>query len=235
MNDADQFSLRKCYAKAWKSFAKWWIPICLLAGGLMVFDGLPRLLAKEESQAMRQIITQIMEAAEAGDLARVEESFPELQATVLAYSHTLLTFILYAAPIASLLTVLLYCTSLMAVKDCRTHYPLKTIMVVSMFQLVIAFVKMLLFFLIPPLGIYIYIKLYFVSLLMLEDEKSMGEALKESWSTTTGSFWPLFAMVAINGTLQFALVPTIIGVIPATGFANTTRATAFSILRSPLA
>jgi hypothetical protein len=227
---AQSLSIKACYSKAWKSFAKWWIPICLVSGALMVFSWIPKQLAKAESSAMSQSIAEIMAAVEANDLNQLEVLTTELIETMRAYASKVLTFSLYAAPFAALLTVLLYCVALMAVKDQRTRYSPKGIVVVTLFQFVIATVKILLLFLFLPLGIFIYIKLYFVSLLMLEDEKPIGEAIKGSWATTAGNFWPLLAMVTINSLFQTAMAITVIGLIPATGFANTTRAAAFAML-----
>jgi uncharacterized membrane protein len=94
----------------------------------------------------------------------------------------------------------------------------------------IAFIKVAVMFLLLPLGVFIYIKLYFVTLLMLEEGHSPGQAIQGSWRMTTGNFWPLFGMAVLNGTLQLALAPTLIGLVPATGFATTARAAAYSSL-----
>jgi hypothetical protein len=228
----NKLSLKSCYAKAWKSFAKWWIPICAIAGGLMVFEWIPKQLAKGESLALHQKITAVVAAFNQGDLDQVEMLAVQLNATLMAYAHKLLVFSLYAAPFAILLTVLLLATALMATRDRRMRFAPKRIAVVSLAHLVFAIVKVLLIFFLLPLGIYVYVKLFFVSLLMLEEGKSPVEALRESWRMTEGNFWPLFGMVTINGTLQFLTVPTIIGIIPATGFANTARAAAFTMLRT---
>ena len=231
MNEANPLSLKPCYSKAWKSFAKWWIPICLVSGGLMVFNLIPKQLAKAESSAVSQSIAEIMAATGQNDPNQVEMLATQLIETMTAYASKLLILSLYAAPFAALLTVLLYCIALMAVKDRRTRYSPKNIAVVTLFQFAIAFVKILLLFLLLPLGVFIYVKLFFVSLLMLEDGKTPAAAIRESWNMTAGNFGPLLGMIAINSTLQMALIPTVLGVIPATGFANTARAAAFSMLR----
>lgn len=228
---AQPLSLKACYSKAWKSFAKWWIPICLIAGFLMVFEWIPKRFAKADSQAMQQTISEIVTAYGQGDLNRVEILVSDLNETLMAFALKLVTFSLYAAPFALLFTVLLLATSLMAVKNQRTRYAPKRILVVALTHLVIAFVKVLLIFMILPLGMYVYVKLSFVSLLMLDNEQSPTAAVRESWRMTEGNFWPLFNLVLINGTLQFAMVPTVVGLIPATGFANTARAAAFTMLR----
>lgn len=231
MNEASPFSLKPCYSKAWKSFAKWWIPICLLAGGLMVFNWIPKQFAKAESSALSQTIDEIMIAAEQNDLNQLETLTTELIETIQAYAGKLLAFSLYAAPFVALLTVLLYCASLMAVKDRRTRYSPKGIAVVTLFQFIISALKVLFLFLLLPLGLFVYVKLLFVSLLMLEEGHSPTKAIAASRKMTTGSFWPLLGMTLINGTLQTVMALTVVGFIPASGFANTARAAAFMMLR----
>jgi len=226
-----RFTLKACYSTAWKAFAKWWFPLCLLAGILMVLELGPKQLAKAESSAMGQTLAQIMAAVEQEDLDQAEILIYELNVTMLAYAEKLTVFMLYAAPFVALVAVLLICTSLMAVKDRRGKYSPGRIIGVSLMHMVLAFAKVLLLFLLLPLGLFIYVKLFFVSLLMLEEGHSPAKAIKGSWRMTNGNFWPLLGMIAINGTLQFAMVPTIIGLVPATGFANTARAAAYSMLR----
>ncbi len=226
-----RLSLKTCYTKAWKAFAKWWIPICLIASVLMVFQLGPKQLAKAESSAVGQILEQIVAAFEQNDLDRIEDLVAELNETTWAYAEKVMLFALYALPFAALLSILLLSTSVMAVKNQRTRYPPGRIVVIALVNMVIAFAKLLLIFLLFPLGFFLYIKLYFVTLLMLEEALSPGKAIEKSWKMTSGNFWPLFGMAAINGTLQLAMAPTLIGLVPAIGFANTSRAAAYSILR----
>ena len=225
------FSLMACYAKAWKAFAKWWIPICLIAGGLMVFELGPKHLAKAESSAISQSVAKVATAIEQDDWVRVEELAAELNETLLAYAKTVATFTLYATPVVAVLTVVLLCTSIMAVKDRRIRYYPWRILFVACVNVLMAVVKILLLFLFLPLGVYLYIKLYFVSLAMVEDQKNLSAAIRQSWHLSTGHFWPLLGMVTLNSVLQFAMVPTLIGLIPASGFATTSRAAAYAMLR----
>ena len=226
-----RLSLKTCYSKAWKAFAKWWIPICLVAGILMVFQIGPKQLARAESAAVGQTVEQIVSAFEQNDLERVEELAIELNETAWAYAKKVMTFALYALPFAAILTILLLCVSVMAVKNRRTRYPPGRIVLIAAVNLMLAVVKISLIFLLLPLGLFIYIKLYFVTLLMLEEGHSPARAIKSSWQITEGNLGSLFGMVAINSLLQLALAPTLIGLIPATGFANTARAAAYSMLR----
>jgi len=166
-----------------------------------------------------------------GDLIHAETQLIELNGMMEAYVRKLAMFTLYAAPFVALLGVFLICASLMAVKNRRKSYSMKHVVGVSLFHMCVAFGKVLLLFLFLPLGIYVYVKLYFASLLMLEEEHPPVNAIKESWSMTHGHFWSLFGMNAINGCLLLALAPTVIGIVPATGFANTARSAAFTLLR----
>lgn len=226
------FSLMACYAKAWKAFAKWWIPICLIAAGLVVFQLGPEKLAKAESSAISHSLTEIAVAIEQDDWIRVEALAAELNETLLAYAKAVATFSLYAAPIVALLTIVLLCTSIMAVKGRRIRYSPWHILFVALVNTLLAFVKILLVFLFLPLGVYLYIKLYFVSLAMVEEQKNLSDAIQQSWHLSTGHFWTLLGMVALNSILQFAMIPTLIGLIPASGFATTSRAAAYAMLRA---
>lgn len=227
-----RFNLAACYVKAWKAFAKWWIPICLIAGGLMIFEWLPKQLTKAESSAASQTIGQIVTAFEQNDLERVEEQMVELNEVFWIYAKTIATFTLYAAPFVAVLTIVLLCMSVMAVKDRRIRYAPGRVLWVAVLNLFMAFAKVFLLFLIFPLGIYIYIKLYFVTLVMMEEGKSFFEAIQRSWDLSTGVFWPLFGMVALNGILQLVMLPTLVGLIPASGFTHTVRTSAFELLRA---
>lgn len=226
------FSLKSCYAKAWKAFSKWWIPICLVASGLIVFELGPKQLAKVESTAVGETIIQFIDAVEQDNLARAEDLFSELIKTGMAYAKTIMIFSLYATPVVAILTITLLCISIMAVRGQRIRYSPWRILFVALVNTFMAFAKILLLLLFFPLGIYLYIKLYFVSLAMVEERQGLRGAIQQSWNLSAGHFWPLLGMVVLNSILQFAMVPTLVGLIPATGFATTVRAAAFSMLRS---
>ncbi|PKM99110.1 MAG: hypothetical protein CVU78_07965 [Elusimicrobia bacterium HGW-Elusimicrobia-2] len=101
---------------------------------------------------------------------------------------------------------------------------------IAFVHIIIAIIKIIpfLFFILP--GIYVYVKLLFVSLIMLEKRCNAPTAVKLSWKITSGHFWKLFLLVFINSGIQLIVLPTIIGEIPATGFVNTARAAAFRII-----
>jgi hypothetical protein len=225
------FSLKACYVQAWQAFSKWWIPLCLLSGVLIIFQLGPKQLVKAEMKAVSGTLTEIMLAFEKNDVNQLEELAYELNEASMAYAMKLTKVMLYAAPIVTLFSMLLLCTSMMAVKNKRTRYVPTTILFTAFINFFLAFGKVLLIFIFFPLGFYIYVKLFFVSLLMLEEQKKPGRAIRESWHLSNNHFWSLLGMVFLNGILQFALAPTIIGLIPASGFATTARASAYALLR----
>ncbi len=198
----------------------------------MLFQLGPEKLAKAESSAISQSLTEIAVAIEQDDWVRVEELAAELNKTMLTYAKAVAIFSLYATPVVAVLTILLLCTSIMAVKGRRIRYSPWRILFIACVNTLLAFVKILLLFLFLPMGIYLYIKLYFVSLAMVEEQKNLSAAIRQSWHLSTGHFWPLLGMVTLNSILQFAMVPTLIGLIPASGFATTSRAAAYAMLRA---
>ncbi len=233
MTGTKTLELKACYSKAWKSFSKWWLPLCLLAGFLLVFEWIPRLSSRAESQQLVQTVSEIVAAAENDQFDRMDRQLMELNEILSAYAKKMLTFALYASPFIALLSVLLVATALMAVRNRRSRLSPKRVAVVAVVQFALALAKVLLLFLFFPLGVFVYIKLYFAILLMLEEDRPAAEAIKESWSMGTGNFWSLLGLVSINGAIQFFMGLTVVGLIPATGFAQTTRAAAFDLLKNP--
>ena len=223
-------SLRQCYSVAGASFAKWWIPICLLSATLMGVELVPKQLAKVEMAALSQTVHHAVDGFQQGDPAQLEALSLELTEALSAFAQKMLIFSLYAAPFLAILGVLLICTSLMAVKNQRKKYSIRRVVAVAGVHLALALIKVLLIFLLPPVGLFVYVKLSFVSLLMLEKNDAPREAIKQSWAMTRGNVGALFGMVLINGTIQLAMIPTIVGLIPATGFTNTARSAAFLLL-----
>ena len=227
-----EFSLAECYSKAWSAFSKWWIPLCFLSGALMLFECAPKHLVRAEIPALIQSGTQVFNAIEQDDFILAETILIELNDSLYTYVKAAAVWTLYATPIIAILTIVLLCTSIMAVKDQRIRYSPWRLLWVSFLNILVAFMKVLLLFLFLPLGIYIYIKLYFVCLVMVDEQQGLRGAIKRSWKLSSGHFWPLLGMVALNGTFQMIMIPTIIGLIPASGFANTARAAAFELLRN---
>ena len=230
MKTEPKLNLKSCYSNAWKAFAKWWIPLCLVAAFLLVFEWIPKLSSKVESQQLAQALSEIKTAAQNDSFDLMDEQLLELNQILSAYAKKTFTIALYALPFVALLSVLLIGTALMAVKNQRQRLAPKQVVVVASIRLILAVIKVLLLFFLFPLGVYLYIKLYFTILLMLEEKCSPAKAIQTSWKMTAGNFWTLLGLVSINSTLQLLMGLTIVGFIPATGFTQTTRATAFTML-----
>lgn len=225
-------SLKKCYALSWKSFRKWWIPLCLISTVILLFEVGPRIMLRPETAALKQAFLEVVEGVQGATLEEVEGMLLEAQSESWAYTVKLLKLLLLALPVITLLSVLLLTRANMAVKDHRsTNLPGRMLCIAGV-HLLLAFVKGLAFaFFILP-GLYLYTRLFFVTLIMLEEkEYRMMRAIQKSWMMTRGNFWNLLALICLNGTLQLAVAPTLIGLIPATGFANTVRAAAYQMLK----
>ena len=80
-------------------------------------------------------------------------------------------------------------------------------------------------------GVYLYVKLFFVPLVMLDQGLGARAAVWESFAMSRGNFWRLTGLIAINLAIQAASLITVIGIVPATGFVNTARACAYQSLR----
>jgi len=231
MNDASSFSIETCYAAAWKSFSKWWIPLCLLAAFLLFFHWLPRHFSSSSEEA-QQFAQTLADLSSTGGATALEAHLPEVMESLSAYVQKWVKLSLMATPFVALLGVLIIATSLMAVRDQRCPLAPLRLLGVSVFQLLLSVVKMLLLIAIFPLGLFVYIKLYFATLFMLDGEPPL-EAISKSWKITTGHFGGLFLLLFLNTLIQFFAGITVIGFLPATGFVATARATAFSMLNEP--
>jgi len=162
----------------------------------------------------------------------METMLLDAQVLVWAYAVKLSKLLLAAFPFIALLSMILLTWANAAVKDRRNKNSSGRMLTITGVHLLLAFVKGLAFaFFILP-GFYLYVRLLFVTLILLEEkETGMVEAVRKSWAMTDGNFWNLLTLVCLNGTLQLAVSPTIIGLIPATGFANTARAAAYQMLK----
>jgi len=227
-----KLSVIGCYALAWRSFSKWWIPLCVISGFVIVFESIPRLLVYAEANELKTITRSFVTAVLVSDQAGLEKISLEVVAQTALLMRKLTTYGLCLFPVLALLTVVLLMYANCAVKNRREERrPLRAVVYIAFVHVVLAVVKLLAFFLFFVPGAYLYIKLLFVSLIMLEDKKGAREAVRISWQMTTGNFWQLFLLVLMNTGIQLLALPTIIGAIPVTGFANTARAAAFRMIR----
>jgi len=189
-------------------------------------------MVRTEMSAIHDLFTKVFYAVLASDFSALEQLMTELQPLSVNYMIKLSMWGLACLPFVALLTVILLAFANTAVKNCRGKRSFGRMSWIATAHVLIALVKGLafLFFVIP--GVYLYVRLLFVSLVMLEDETAgVGEAIRKSWVMTCGNFWKLLGLVCLNSFLQLITAPTIIGLVPFTGFVNTARAAAFQMLR----
>jgi len=189
-------------------------------------------MVRTEMTAIRDLFTKVFYAVLANDLPALEQLMTELQQLSVNYMIKLSKWFFVCLPFVALLTVILLAFANTAVKNRREKRSFGRMSWIATAHVLIALAKgfAFLFFVIP--GVYLYVRLLFVSLVMLEDETAgVGEAIRKSWVMTCGSFWKLLGLVCLNSSLQLITAPTIIGLVPFTGFVNTARAAAFQMLR----
>jgi len=233
MNDP-AFSLKNCYALSWKAFGKWWIPICLISTLVMVFEVGPRILLRPETLAFRAAVSDRFAVIKAGSADEMADMLTELQAVCRTYVIKLSKVTLLALPFAAVLSMILLMWANIAVRDRRGENSFGRLGYIAWIHVWLVLVKVLAFcFFIFP-GVFLYIRLLFVDLILLEDKKQgVLNAVKKSWTMTEENFWELLALLSINTGFQLIMAPTLIGLIPATGFVNTARAAAYQLLKGP--
>lgn len=225
-------SLKTCYALAWKSFSKWWIPLCLISAFILVFEVVPRILLRPETAALEQKFSEGVSAFRYGTFEELEAVLLDAQAKSRAYTLKLSKLLFVLLPFIALLSMILLAWSNAAVKGRRNEHSPGRMLIITGVHLLLTLIKGIGFCLFILPGFYLYIRLLFVTLIMLEEkETGMMDAIRKSWQMTRGNFWNLLTLVCLNGTLQLVVSPTLIGLIPATGFANTARASAYQMLK----
>ncbi len=225
-------SLKKCYSLSWKSFSKWWVPLCLISAVVLLFEIGPRVMLHPETVALKQAFSEIVEGMKTGTLEEIEATLIEAQAESWAYTLKLSKLLLASLPFIALLSIILLTWANAAVKDRRNGTTLGQLFHVTGVHLLLTLVKgvAFAFFILP--GFYLYVRLLFVTLILLEEKEiGMMDAVRKSWAMTIGNFWGLLTLICLNGTLQLVVAPTIIGLVPVSGFANTARAAAYQMLK----
>jgi hypothetical protein len=226
-----RLSIKHCYGLAWRSFSKWWIPLCLISTIVVVVQIVPRILVRADMAELRTTTESLTTAIKQRDIDALEKISEEVTGLTITLLGKLATYGLYLFPAVALLTVILLMCANWAVKNKKEKVgSISTLGYIAFIHVVLAIVKQIafLFFFFP--GVFLYIKLLFVSLIMLEQKKGAREAIRMSWQMTTGNFWKLFLLVLVNSGFQILSLPTIVGAIPVTGFANTARAAAFQMI-----
>lgn len=223
-----QFDLMACYSLAWKSFSKWWIPLTAISFFVVFFQILPQILGMSGFSELIHDFIEMVKAILASDADKLDM----LSAKIVERANTITREVMKMGtvlfPLTALLSILLIMQANLAVKDTnKRERTFIELIYISFLHVVMAIVKLLAFVLFIVPGVYLYIKLLFVSLVMLEEKKGFWDAIKKSWELTEGNFWMLFTLVFLNSSVQGMLATTIIGAIPATAFVNTARAAAY--------
>jgi len=229
-------NLTQCYRFAWKGFKKGWIILCLISALIVAFEVVPRIAVNSDYQSLKSTGISLVKAMLRNDRAAVARITPLVKYQSSLLSRRLLRITLYAFPFIALLTIILLMRANYSVKGTDTagkKNSIPALLYISLAHVVMAILKLAAFFLLIIPGVFLYIRLLFVSLIMLEEELDFLPAIKRSWAITRGSFFRLFLLVMINSILQITAAFTIVGLIPVTGFVNTVRAAAHLQVSSP--
>ncbi len=245
-----------CYQLAWKSFAKWWIPLCLISAGILVFKLGPKLVTGDSQKNMVNGTIATFKAMAEGDEWAAQSHSSQLRQDAQTFARDLLRYTGIALPFVAVLWSVLLLYANRAVKDRKKKQPVLRVLLVAVWRMALAALKLLplllaavyvvilqardagiedvrwgllaALMLISPFWFVVsYIKLLFVPLVMFDGETGGFAACRRSWHQTKGHFGMLFLIVIINSFVQAALAVTIIGAIPGLSFVETVRAAAF--------
>ncbi len=219
------------YILAWKSFKKWWIPICIISFLIFIFEIIPRILISSEFQNLKTTSQKLTHAIIKNDTQQIELLTMEVQYKLRLILNKIIQSTAIVFPFIALTTIILLMIANWATKNKKEQRKsILSLIYIACVHIILAFIKLFAFMLFIIPGVYIYVKLLFVSLLMLEKDINAWEAVKISWKMTNGYFIDLFLLVALNSIIQFILLFTIVGLIPGTGFVNTARAASFRLI-----
>lgn len=223
--------LSESYKLAWKSFQKWWIPICLISLFIFVFEIIPKIHLSSEFNNLEKTTQKLIKSLLQDDTQRAKLLIFEVQYKSRLILKKIIQSTAIVFPFIALGTIILLMTANWATKDKKGEKKsFITLAYIACIHILLACIKLIAFLLFIIPGIYLYVKLLFVSLLMLEEDMNVWQAVKKSWQLSAGYFTELFLLVVINAILQCILLFTVVGVIPGTGFVNTVRAAAFQLL-----
>lgn len=224
-------SVIDCYRSGWRAFAKWWIPICLISGIIFGFNILPRLMVSDDVSEVTTSLRELVEYAADQNTVGMERAWFQISQTFTALGFKLAKWTGVAMPFVAVFTALLLIVANFAVKDEKEKLSVAYTLYLAGVNVILAVVRVVPFFLFIVPGIYIYVKLFFVSLVMIECKCGAREAAVTSWRMTGGhNFWPLTILLMMNVGVNAVAGVTVIGLIPSVGFTNTAKAYAFQTL-----
>jgi hypothetical protein len=227
-----RLSVISCFGQAARSFAGWWLPLCLVSGLLVAANLLPRLLVLDDLGALAEQAGQWFGSLLTLEIDAYESETAALSRQTQAVLLALVKYSLLLLPLAAVLTVVLFMVANRAAGGgaAGRGRPLRVLLISAANVAVVLVVALAFVPLVAP-GVYLYVRLSFFSLSMLEDpSRTVLGACRESFALTRGSFWPLMLLYLASALIVSASAVTVIGLIPATGFASTARAAAFRAL-----
>jgi len=137
----------RCYALAWKSFSKWWIPLCLISGIIFLFEIVPRIVVRADVNELKITARSSLTAVLENDPAKLAEILPKVRARTTRLMRKLTRFGLYAFPFIALFTIILLMYANWAVKNRQeTRRPLTTLIYIALVHVMLAIGKLLAFF-----------------------------------------------------------------------------------------
>ena len=114
-----KLSVIDCYTLAWRSFSKWWIPLCLISGIVVIFQIIPRILVHDEVRELGTSASSFIKAFSENDRDRLEEISQKAAAQTGALVRKLTILALYVFPLVCLFTVILLMYANWAVKNSK--------------------------------------------------------------------------------------------------------------------
>lgn len=248
--------LVQCYMLAWRSFAKWWIPLCILSAGIFLFRLGPRILSGEEMDGVYNGMLELAGALSSDDDDRLLLELESLEKDLGEAMGSFARYSALAMPFIALLWSALLLSANRAVKDRKDRQPRLKVAQVALWRTALLALKIAplivlciylvvlrekeaafeqmnfaliatLLALTPFWGALFYIKLLFVPLLMFERGMGGFQACRISWTQTGGHFLKLLLLIVINIVIQAVAMLTVIGIIPVLSFVETVRAAAF--------
>ncbi len=228
----EKLNLHSCYQRAWKGFRKGWVILCLISAAIVAFELTPRMIVTSEWSSLRKSSLLLVQSLIRGDEVTAARLLPLVRIQSRMIIRRLFIITTYLFPAIALLTILLLMRASRAVKkEKREKERIIWLIYISFVHVLLAVIKLAAFFLFIVPGVYLYVRLIFVSLVMLEERLTARQAIRRSWELTRGSFFRILFLVVINTVIQITATLTILGLIPSTGFINTARAAAFHQLR----
>lgn len=223
-----RISVIECYRQGWRSFSKWWIPISLISGVIFVFNILPRMMVSEDVSEVTENLRLFVSSTADANTVGMEQAWLRIGEQLTYLGFNLLRWTAFAMPFIAVCTALLFIVANFAVKDRKEQQGVAYTLYLAGVNVILAFVRVVPFFLFIVPGIYIYVKLFFVSLVMIESKCGARQAAATSWRMTGGPhFWPLTVLLMMNVGVNAVAGVTVIGLIPSVGFTTTARTAAF--------